>query len=287
MHISIFSEVIAGRSPSEVATKIADYGLGSVQFLPAYTHRQFGQTPLEASTAEWADAFAAADVPVTGVAAYLNILHPDPRQRRANLDMFKVYLREAKLLGTRYVATETGTGATSSDWDFDDWNRTAEAWDMLRSVTEELLATARDEDVVLLLEPYSPQVCDSPETVVRLLDEFDSPHLGLVMDPTNWFSLETAKPECVDDVIRSGFDIERGRYFNVHAKDVDPTPDNGKPSLPAPGKGIMNYELYVSLLAADGYDGPIVIEHLDEADIPRARDFIVSQLAAVPVGDAR
>ena len=43
--------------------------------------------------------------------------------------------------------------------------------------------------------------------------------------------------------------------------------------LPAAGLGILNYELYVKRLAVEHPNIPLIIEHLDEGDIERAKRF--------------
>ncbi len=44
--------------------------------------------------------------------------------------------------------------------------------------------------------------------------------------------------------------------------------------MPAPGLGSLNYELYLKRLAVLHPNMPLIIEHLDEADVPRAKRFV-------------
>jgi sugar phosphate isomerase/epimerase len=61
----------------------------------------------------------------------------------------------------------------------------------------------------------------------------------------------------------------------AHAKDVAPAePGADKPGLPGPGRGIIDYAHYVRLLHAHGYTGPLVMEHLIEADVPEAMRYV-------------
>ena len=50
--------------------------------------------------------------------------------------------------------------------------------------------------------------------------------------------------------------------------------------LPAPGLGVLNYDLYVQRLAAVQPNIPLIIEHLEETDIPRAKRFVDDKLKA-------
>jgi sugar phosphate isomerase/epimerase len=278
MRASIFSNVITGRTPAEAAAKTRSLGLSSVQFVPAYVNVGFGFDQAVAGSddfAEWAEAYRQEDIEICGVAGYVNLLHPDKDRQRRNIEALKDFLRRMAVLGTRYISTETGSYATTSDWDFDPQNRTLEAWDELRRVTEELVDVAAAEDAVILYEPYIVNVCHTPELGAKFVREFDSPHLAMLMDPTNWFENELVRAEVVQDVIRRGFEAERGLFRLAHAKDVaPPEPGSPKPALPGPGKGILDYATYVTLLREHEYDGPLVIEHLTEEKVPEALQHV-------------
>lgn len=273
MHVGIFSSVIKGETPEEVARKTREYGLSSVQFIPSRAEIGFGfdTKVAEASFERWARAYRREGVEICGVGGYVNILHHDPERRRQNVDALKSYMRGMSILGCRYISTETGSYAPTGDWDFDPKNRTREAWDDLRRVTDDLLEVATREAVVILYEPYIVNVCYTPELGARFVHEVESPHLAMLMDPTNWFEAEVARADRVREVVERGFAAERGLFRLAHAKDVTPAaPDSNKPGLPGPGQGILDYALYVRLLKEHGYTGPLIIEHLTESDVPAA-----------------
>ena len=54
----------------------------------------------------------------------------------------------------------------------------------------------------------------------------------------------------------------------------------GAIELPAPGLGSLNYDLYLRRLARRHPNIPIIIEHLDETDVPRAKKFLDGKLRA-------
>ena len=54
----------------------------------------------------------------------------------------------------------------------------------------------------------------------------------------------------------------------------------GSIELPAPGLGSLNYDYYLKRLAEKHPNIPIVIEHLDETDVPRAKKFLDGKLRA-------
>lgn len=57
----------------------------------------------------------------------------------------------------------------------------------------------------------------------------------------------------------------------------------GAVELPGAGLGVLNYPLYVELLAKHHPNIPIIIEHIDESDIPRAKKFVDDTLKKMGV----
>ena len=64
-----------------------------------------------------------------------------------------------------------------------------------------------------------------------------------------------------------------GQHVAVaHAKDVTVTVEH-----PAAGKGVLDYPLYLRLLAQLDRELFLLLEHLDLSDVPRARAYVLSQ----------
>ena len=51
--------------------------------------------------------------------------------------------------------------------------------------------------------------------------------------------------------------------------------------MPAPGLGSLNYPLYIERLCKLHPNMPLIIEHLDESDVPRAKAFVDGVLQKV------
>jgi sugar phosphate isomerase/epimerase len=282
MQLAVFSNVIQGSGPAEVAAKTRAYGFDAVQFIPRGISIGFGfdRDDPESSFEVWARAYADAGVEVPAIGAYLNLLHHDPDVRRENMKKFKAFMAEMGHFGATLISTETGSLSVTSDWDPDPANFKPEALDELRGVTDEILPVAEANNVVILYEPYVVHVCYTPEMGAEFVRSYDSPHLQMLMDPTNWFGVDDLDPDTVTATLRRGFAAEHGLFRLAHAKDVAPAREPGalKPALPGPGQGVLNYPEYIKLLRAEGYDGPLVIEHLTEPEVPDAVGFVRRQL---------
>ena len=123
-------------------------------------------------------------------------------------------------------------------------------------------------------------------------------YLGLIMDPTNYF--EDHNIDKMDATLNHVFDALSDKICLAHAKDVTRAVDDsaekhadigdadaaeshtfrgvGAIELPAPGLGDLNYDLYLQRLAKKHPNIPMIIEHLDESDVPRAKAFLDKKL---------
>ena len=241
-----------------------------------------------------ADTFRDNDLPICAISGYTNITHPDLEERGRRVGYLKEIIRNARKFGTPYVISESGTFNTESDWVHDDKNKTEEGYDTARTVLAELAQEAYDHGAVFLIETYVNNVIGSLEETERIFADIQHPGLELLMDPTNYF--ETHNIDQMDSVLNAVFDSVGDRVRIAHAKDVKRSGDDksekhadigdenaleshtfrgvGEIELPAAGLGELNYELYLQRLSEKSPNVPLIIEHLDESDVPRAKEFV-------------
>ena len=282
----------------EQAEKIKAIGFNTVQLDLAFKDIDFS-TP-ESITKEKAktvrETFRDHNLPICTISCYTNIVHPDPGERKRRLDYLKAVIRNARNFGTPYVISETGTFDTDSDWVHHPKNKTEEGFEECRKVIAELAQTAYDHGAEFLLETYVNNVVGSVEETVRMFAEVNHPSLGLLMDPTNYFEAHNIGQ--MDKVLKQIFDTLSDKIRIGHAKDVKLSDDKsekhadidaseahsfrgvGSIELPAPGLGVLNYDYYLKRLAEKHPNIPMIIEHLDESDVPRAKKFIDGKLRA-------
>ncbi len=281
----------------EQAQKIRAHGFNTVQLDLAFKDIDFS-TP-ESITKEKAktvrETFRDHDLPICCISGYTNITHPNPAERKKRLDYLKAIIRNARNFGSPYVISETGTFNTESDWVAHPKNKTEEGFQECKAVIKELSQLAYDHGAQFLLETYVNNVVGSVEETVRLFAEVDHPGLGLLMDPTNYF--DSPNIEKMDGVLKQIFDTLSDKIRISHAKDVKRSGGDksekhadidaseshtfrgvGEIELPAPGLGSLNYDYYLKRLSEKHPNIPIIIEHLDETDVPRAKKFIDGRL---------
>lgn len=244
------------------------------------------------------DTFRAHDLPICCVSGYTNITHPDKTERARRTEHLKQVIRHARELGSPYVISETGTFNAESDWVHHPKNKTEEGFEECRAAIADLAQTAYDHGAVFCLETYVNNVVGSVAETVRMFAQVDHPGLGLLMDPTNYFEAHNIGE--MDKTLHQIFDTLSDKITVAHAKDVMLTSAGtaekhadigdeaafeghtfrgvGQIELPAPGLGALNYDIYLTRLAEKHSNIPMIIEHLDESDVTRAKKFVDGKL---------
>lgn len=284
----------------EVIRRIKASDFNCVQLDVSFKDFDAAYEPLtEKKAHEIRDAFRNANLPVIAVSGYTNFVHPDPDVRKRNIDYLKMMLRYARDLGCPYVGSETGTRNPESDWVWHELNASPKVYDETIETIRELADFAEEWGSTFVVENYVNNIIGTVEQVERMFKDVNSKHLGLICDPTNYFDENTIKD--VDGTINHIFDRLSPYMKIAHAKDIKLAVDTGEKhvdidadashsfrgsgavELPAAGLGILNYDLYVKRLAEEHPNIPLIIEHLDEGDIERAKRFTDDVLKRVGV----
>lgn len=297
MHVGIFT----GYYPyglKETAQKIQSQGFTTVQLDLAFKDMDLSTAAITKQKCHTIrDTFRDNNLPICCVSGYTNIVHPDKAERKKRNDHLKTLLRHARDLGTPYVISETGTFATDSDWVHHPKNKTEEGFEDCANVIRELTQAAYDHGAVFLLETYVNNVVGSVNETLRMFSEVNHASLGLLMDPTNYFEAHNIGD--MDGELNRVFNALGDKIKIAHAKDVKLSGGDtsekhaelhegaaeshtfrgvGQIELPAPGLGSLNYDLYLQRLSEHHPNIPVIIEHLDENDIPRAKKFLDGKL---------
>ncbi len=108
------------------------------------------------------------------------------------------------------------------------------------------------------------------------MDEIGSPHLKVTMDAANIFHAgELAR---MRDVLDQAFALVGRDIVLAHAKDLSHDGDAGHE---AAGQGKLDYDHYIALLRAYGFQGPILLHGLTEAQVPGCVAFLRNKLSRI------
>ncbi len=278
LRLGIYTGPYSGLPLEEAAARIGADGFRSV--LTNYTFADVRFDPLAPdwkAAAKITDCFDRHGIEIAAIFGYVNVVDPVPERRKRGDARLEALLTNWKRLGCRNVSTETGTFNPKSDWLDAPQNATEQGYLQCRAALEKWAKAAEKAGAILSIEPYWRNVIDSIDRADRLFREVESPALKLVMDPNNYFrkeDLPKMRPMLEEMFRRLGSHI-----VLAHAKDVKPAPDGTE--LPAAGKGVLDYPLYLRLLAELDRPLDLILEHLTLDDVPRARDYVLDQLEAI------
>lgn len=274
MDIGIFAKTFNRPTLTETLDAVAAHGLKHVQFNMAVAGLDSLPATIPDALVEQIRAeLSARAMTMTAVSGTYNMIHPDESVRVDGHDRLRVLAAACATMGTSVVTLCTGTRDPDDKWRWHPDNDTPAAWRDLLTSIEIALQIADEYDIMLGIEPEVNNVVDSAGKARDLLDEFDSPRLGIIMDGANLFKAGML-PQ-MDDVLDEAFDLLGGDVIIAHAKDLSHDGDAGHE---AAGTGVLNYDLYLMLLEKIGYDGPLILHGLREDQVAFSVDFLRSKL---------
>jgi sugar phosphate isomerase/epimerase len=225
---------------------------------------------------------AARGITIASVAGTFNMSHPDAEHRRAGLRRLGVLAAACKAMGTSKIHLCTGTRDRQNMWRRHADNDSAEAWRDMAACVREAADIAKQAGVVLAFEPEVNNVVDSAKKARRLLDEIRSAHLKVTMDAANLF--HAGELAHMSEVLDQAFALLGKDIVLAHAKDLSHDGDAGHE--PA-GHGKLDYDRYLSLLHASGFNGPLLLHGLTESQVPGCVAFLREKLARVAATRAK
>lgn len=219
---------------------------------------------------EHAQALAAAGIGVAGIAGYRNLIAPDDGEREANLAYLESCLELAPALGTRIVATESGTRSRESEWSDAPENLTPATFELFEESIARLVSAAERAGAILAIEGMVRHVLRNESGLARILDTFPSRHLQVLLDPYNYISRRLLPAQA--RVTQAFLDRFEHRFVLAHGKDVGP--GGAEESTPAFGTGVFDQAPYLRFLRERRPDLPLILEHLPLADVPRTAQLV-------------
>jgi sugar phosphate isomerase/epimerase len=215
---------------------------------------------------------ATVGVGIAAVSATYNMIHPDAAKRAAGRQAFAAIAAAAPRMGTRLVTLCTGSRDAENQWRAHPDNQGGAAWQDLLDEFARVLPLAERHDILLGVEPERGNVIDGAARARRLLDALGSDRVKIVLDAANL--VEHAPQRDWTAIIEGAAELLHGDIALAHAKDrtVD-----GK--VAAPGLGVIDFDHFVRVLHAVGFDGALVTHGLDADEAASAAEFLRATLA--------
>ena len=276
--LAIFTGLYSRLPLEEAARRIKADGFRAVVLEYAFADVRFNPMSPDWEVAKKiTDCFDRVGIKIVGLFGYYNVVDPDPARRKRGEARMEMLIANWKRLGSPVISTETGTFNPKSEWLESPKNATEEGYIECRSAFEKLARAAEKTGAIISIEPYWRNIIDSAARTERLLREVNSPALKLVMDPCNYFRKEDLAR--MQPMLEEIFRRVGKQTILAHAKDVKASADGT--DLPASGQGVLDYPLYLRLLAQLDREIYLALEHLTRDDVPRARDYVLSQFEKI------
>lgn len=210
-------------------------------------------------------------IKIAGVSGTFNITHPDKSKIKAGMEQLKVIAKACKFLPTKLISLCSGTKDPQDMWKEHPDNSTPAAWNEMIQSMKEMVKIAEEYNVYLGIEPEVANIVDSVQKARRLLYEMGSKHLKIILDPANLF-----RPKDVPDmteIIDEAFRLLKNDIAMGHAKDF--RVENNAIVHVAPGKGLLDYDLYLDHL--QDMDVPLIMHGLKDDEVAASMQFIASK----------
>lgn len=262
------------------AADLGFHGVGAHLTVPA-------NTVSDVTAANARAAFADQKMPFLQLwGPYPCIISPDESVRRAGVAGAQEIVRLAAKMGV----PESGVRPTSLNPRGDWWphgdNYKPETEDRLVQSLKEILATADDYGIDIVLETHVTTTLNTPETIKRVIQRTESRRLKLNLDPCNFVGdLPTAFN--LPPMLRHLF-ATLGEYIaTVHLKDFM-LEDRFVVHITETviGTGMMDWTTLLNLIHETKPDAYVVIEHLPVGLIPLAKRNLTQKIKelGLPLG---
>lgn len=218
----------------------------------------------------------ARNITMTALGGTYNMIHPDLQQRADGLRNLRVLAAACERLGTSVITLCTGSRDPDNMWRRHPDNDTPEAWEDLVVSMRQAIEIAEEYQVTLAFEPEVANVVDSAIKARRIIEQIGSPYLKVVMDGANIF--HAGELPRMREMLDEAFALLGEHIAFAHAKDLD---RDGEAGHLAAGKGLLDYDQYLSLLNDVDPDIPIVLHGLSEAEVNGCVAFLREKIEAI------
>lgn len=275
LELGIFTQYVRADSVEALADKIAAYGLkAAILDIHPGLDVNFDE-PTTSQGNRIRRAFEQAGVSIVGLGGYQNLAHPDPSERLRIYNRLVGMIRLCETIGASMLCTETGS-YNPNGYDWDPANVTDQALRRVADFLRPLLDEARARGVTIALEPYVMTVTGTTARLAQLIDLVGGDGLQVIFDPVGILSRATLDDQ--QQFLTESFRQVARHLGLVHVQDCTPAEDiKHHFNWQCAGTGLVNYPLFMDLLIDHGYDGPLILEFLEETQISHAVEFVASQ----------
>jgi sugar phosphate isomerase/epimerase len=262
----------------------------------AREHRRLGYSAAYCPAAKSADtdrvraiqnAFAAQNVAIAEVGAWVNMLDPDAEKRRKNLEYVTERMALAEAVGARNCVDIAGSYNPDYWYGANPKNLSKEFLDATVENCRHVIDAVKPKRSLFTIEMMPWSIPNGPDSYLELIRAVDRKQFGVHMDVCNAVNSPERfyrNGELISELFR-----KLGRWIaSCHAKDLQWVPEYNVHFLEVtPGRGVIDYKTYLRSVAALAVDAPLMLEHLKTpAEYDEGRGYIQKTAAEIGIAFA-
>jgi sugar phosphate isomerase/epimerase len=270
LKIGVATQGFPTLSNAELAKELSGVGIRLIQLFLSQTDSKFWRYNERADVSsltparckEIAGIYRDAGISIHSIGVYTNLIHPDPAERKANLEYFEAMMNVGAHMGVTAFISEAGHYRDPKEPEpkiphhFQD-----DVWIYMLETARQLAAIAQKYQAKVLLEGFYRGFLASAKRLRMFLEEVNSPHIRALLDPANL--IEVNDLEEMFNQLGSWIDC-------LHAKDRKVHVEKGVPA----GQGSLDYVKFVTLAARHTPNAPLVLEYVGPNDYRAALDHL-------------
>lgn len=211
-------------------------------------------------------AFAAENVVIAEVGAWVNMLDPNAEKRARNLRYVIERLALAEAVGARCCPDIAGSYNPTVWYGPHPKNLSQEFFDATVENCRHVIDQVKPKRTRFTIEMMGWSIPDGPDSYLRLVRAVDRPAFAVHMDVCNGIN-SPAKFYQSGEFIRECFHKLGPWIASCHAKDLQWITELNVHFLEvAPGRGEVDYRAYLTELSKLSVDAPLMLEHLKTAE---------------------
>lgn len=219
-----------------------------------------------ARVSEIEKAFAAENVAIAEVGAWVNMLDPDPEKRGKNLRYVAERLALAEAVGARCCPDIAGSYNPTVWYGANPKNLSQEFFDATVENCRRVIDEVKPKRTKFTIEMMGWSLPDGPDAYLKLLRAVDRSGFAVHMDVCNGIN-SPAKFYRSGEFISECFRKLGPWIASCHAKDLQWIPEMNVHFVEVvPGRGEVDYRTYLSELSRLPVDAPLMLEHLKTAE---------------------
>lgn len=203
----------------------------------------------------------AANVVIAEVGAWSNPMAPEDKTRTEALAFCKAQLHLADRIGARCCVNISGSRGSVWDGPHPD-NLTEDTFDLIVQTVRAIIDAVTPVRTYFTLETMPWMYPDSADNYLKLIKAIDRDRFAVHLDPTN-LVCSPQRYFATPALLRECFAKLGSHVRSCHAKDIH-LQDKLMTHLDEvlPGKGNLDYRVYLSELSQLDPDVPLMLEHL-------------------------